>query len=594
MNINYLRAGVAGASALLLLTGCMDDKYDLSDIDTTTQLKVNDLVIPVNIASLTLDNVMDIDENDPDATIKYVEVGGKKYFAIEKSGDFHASPTKVEEVVADKPSDIEPIEQDLTGEPVVTTGMPRKAPGTSMKYQINEDKTDFTYDMKDVDEAIESVEVIKMQREKLLINVELVSPDVLQTADFVEFSDLDIKLPMGMTAVCKDGTQEDNILHVPYLKGTGNRATLLIEADAIDLTEQYGPNGIEVKDSNFKYASEIGVVKGDLTVHPKSLSTEIPGSIHFTMTYDLSGFIISEFDGRINYKAEIDNIDPVELSDLPDFLAGEETNLIMNNPQIVLTVNNPLWANQVGCKSGLTISSLREDGSVKTESMAEPFSIGYDKKEGPYTIVVAPRPDDAINVTGTNRSNYEFPGLRNILAGNGLPQKLEIQLSNNSMPDPRVQGNAINFQLGKELGEINGEYVFTTLLALDDGSKIVYETTEDGWNDEDVDAIDISHFTVNASANTNLPCAVTLTMRPLDTEGKEIAITNPEDAKTIIPAYAENVPVNITLAGDIRHLDGIRIIAIVNDFNGDTMMPDQNIELKDVRVKVTGTYTKEL
>lgn len=596
MNINFLRVGAVGASALLLLTGCIDDNYDLSDIDTTTQLKVNDLVIPVNIESITLDNVMDIDENDPDATIKYVTVGDQRYFAIEKHGDFHANPTSVDEVKADKPSDIEPIEQELTGEPITVNAVSRKkAPGTAMKYLINEDKTDFTYDMKDVDEAIESVEKIQMEREKLLIKVNLHSPDVLEQADYVEFHNLDIKLPEGMNAVCADGTVKGNILSVPYLRGNGNRAELLITADYIDLTKQYGASGIVVKNRNFKYASEIGVVKGDLTVHPKTNATTIPSSIHFTMNYDLSAFTVSKFSGKINYKTEIDDIDPVDLSDLPDFLAGDETNLIMNNPQITLNVTNPAGQYNLGCTSGLTLKSIREDGSEASETLPGNFSIGYNKGIGPYTVVVAPRPNEAINVTGENRTDYSFPGLSKILSGNGLPQRLEVKLESSSMPEPRVKGDAKNFPLGVELGDIDGGYTFMTLLALDDGSKIVYEKTEDGWNDEDVDAIDISHFTVSATATTDLPCGVTLTARPINVEGKEIPITNPEKATAVLPAYADKEPFTLTLAGEIRHLDGIRIIAVINDFNGDDpLMPAQNIQLNDVRVKVTGTYTKEL
>ncbi len=43
----------AAASAVVGLTGCVDDKYDLSDIDTTTRIQVNDLVLPVNIDAVT-------------------------------------------------------------------------------------------------------------------------------------------------------------------------------------------------------------------------------------------------------------------------------------------------------------------------------------------------------------------------------------------------------------------------------------------------------------------------------------------------------------------------------------------------------------
>ena len=51
-------------AAMLLLTGCMDDYYDLSNIDTTTEVKVNGLTIPVNLKEVELDALIDIKEGD--------------------------------------------------------------------------------------------------------------------------------------------------------------------------------------------------------------------------------------------------------------------------------------------------------------------------------------------------------------------------------------------------------------------------------------------------------------------------------------------------------------------------------------------------
>lgn len=49
----YIPATAAMAS-LMLLSACVDDSYDLSDIDTSMEVKVNDLVIPVNLGTVTL------------------------------------------------------------------------------------------------------------------------------------------------------------------------------------------------------------------------------------------------------------------------------------------------------------------------------------------------------------------------------------------------------------------------------------------------------------------------------------------------------------------------------------------------------------
>lgn len=49
--------------AALLLTGCIDNKYDLDDLDTTTEIKVNNLVLPVNFDVVTLSDIITIDED---------------------------------------------------------------------------------------------------------------------------------------------------------------------------------------------------------------------------------------------------------------------------------------------------------------------------------------------------------------------------------------------------------------------------------------------------------------------------------------------------------------------------------------------------
>lgn len=50
-------------AAMLLLTGCIDDNYDLSNINTTSEVKVDGLIIPVNVKDVTLNSVIDLDEN---------------------------------------------------------------------------------------------------------------------------------------------------------------------------------------------------------------------------------------------------------------------------------------------------------------------------------------------------------------------------------------------------------------------------------------------------------------------------------------------------------------------------------------------------
>ena len=78
MKINHL---LTGTSALLAigLTACVDDNYDLSDIDTTTRVSINDLVVPANIDDVTLGDIITFDE---ESRIRAVTIDGKTFYAL--------------------------------------------------------------------------------------------------------------------------------------------------------------------------------------------------------------------------------------------------------------------------------------------------------------------------------------------------------------------------------------------------------------------------------------------------------------------------------------------------------------------------------
>ena len=69
----------AAPLAALALTGCIDDGYDLSNIDTSSELTFKDLILPVNIDDVELSDVVDLNDN---SKIKVMEIDGKKAYVI--------------------------------------------------------------------------------------------------------------------------------------------------------------------------------------------------------------------------------------------------------------------------------------------------------------------------------------------------------------------------------------------------------------------------------------------------------------------------------------------------------------------------------
>ena len=93
----------AGALALFAasgLTGCVDNSYDLANLDKTTRINVNDLVIPVKVAPIVLQDVIEMNSDN----IGPVKYGEKEFYAFHQDGNFQSNePIHIPEVKVTAP-----------------------------------------------------------------------------------------------------------------------------------------------------------------------------------------------------------------------------------------------------------------------------------------------------------------------------------------------------------------------------------------------------------------------------------------------------------------------------------------------------------
>ncbi|MDE5633219.1 MAG: hypothetical protein K2I51_00940, partial [Muribaculaceae bacterium] len=97
---HWLKNCALAAVPVMVLSGCVDDNYSLSDIDTTTRINVDNLVIPINLDEIHLSDILEIDD---DSKIKIVTVGGKEFYAFSETGSFSSDDIFVEKIAADAP-----------------------------------------------------------------------------------------------------------------------------------------------------------------------------------------------------------------------------------------------------------------------------------------------------------------------------------------------------------------------------------------------------------------------------------------------------------------------------------------------------------
>ncbi len=581
MKINHL---LTGTSALLALglTACVDDNYDLSDIDTTTRVSINDLVVPANIDDVTLGDIITFDE---ESRIRAVTIDGKTFYALVESGTLDSDPIHVKNVNADAP-DLTPKEKMLDQVGSGSAG--------SATYKIEDMGNDFSYEAYDIDDAIITLDAANIN--PLKYNIYFDALNVSANDVDIEYTDLVIQVAKGMTATTTVGRYDaaTGLWTIPSHHASGSSSTASLTATAIDFTVN---DASITPQRTFVFNSEFTVLSGRMTVTSRSGAT-LPSQLRFKTSFSLNDIVVNSFDGTLNYHLENLNIDPVNLDDLPDFLSSEGTSIHLANPQIYLNLNNPVADDNLRYESGMSITAVRPNYRDLTFPLDNgTFTVGYDHgTDGPYNLVLSPS-DKGLNTPEgytANLSHHPYTSLSDILAVNdndgtlGLPEKLDINII-----DPQVPLQAVrNFALGVDIPGVKGKYDFIAPLDLTGNSLITYSEVRDGWNDETLDATVITKLSLTTTATNGTPLDAILEATPIDIDGNPIkgavVKSNKLEANT-------TTDVVIELTGEIRHLDGVILKATVRpDEDHRVLEPSETIKLANVRARITGYYEKEL
>lgn len=592
MNTNFLKLGLAPVT-LLCCASCVNDDYDLSDIDTTSQIKVEDLVIPVNLDVITLGDIIEFDD---DSKIKPITLNGKEFYALSETGEFESDPIEIAKVTAPAPT-IEPTEaylaQFIPSIPDIPHAPSIDIEDGTITYEITEMGDKMHFDADNIDESIVSIDHIAADI-TLTMKMEL-----LNSGDAIErtvLSDIVIQLPKGLEATTTDGTYDSTTgqLTIASKEITGNETSIQIHATGIDFAKA----GIELKNHTFSYEGDFKILSGYVAITP-SFSSIPPETLHFRASYGTTELVATAFTGTVNYRLDGLNIDPVSLGDIPDFLACEGTNITLANPQIYLQVNNPVADNGLECTTGITLTAIREGGNDLTFTTDAPyFTIPSDKgNSGLNNFVLAPEENSLTTPSkySTDLNFVKFSSLGEILSTpngypvSGLPESIGISLDNPQIPSQHVS----NFELGRTLPAVVGNYELLAPLALTEDALIIYTETEDGWNDEDLDAITISKLSLTATVTNNCPTSAELYAWPIDINGNRI--NNVEVKSSTLEANSTDSPLTIEMSGEVKHLDGVVFEArLKGSSNNEALDPKQTIVVKNVRARVSGYYEKEL
>ncbi len=579
MKRQTLTNGVLSIAAVSVLAGCIDDKYDLTDIDSSSRFTVNNLTVPINLSEVKLENVINLDDNE---NIKEKEINGEKYYAIEKDGKIDPKEFSIDGIHVNSPV-LEPSNFAVTLPGQVNV------PGQEVDLEAitfpEIPLQSYNFNMKNVDGALKELKDVKTLN-PIKVEVALSIKDGISGGSKkISYHNLKIQLPWGMVCTNEGYDKETGVLTIENIAADDEgKARIVLEATGLDL----GGKGKVDDNRNLDIVGNLGILSGEIKISVKD--AVLSSSLGIQAGYYVSGFDIASFSGSIDYNMKAIDIDPISLNGLPEFLDSPETNIIIANPQILVSINNPVGKYGLrGSGKIQLISSFKNGKTIERESSE--FTLIGDHSDFAFCT-----PKDNYTFVGFDGLRYALSTVENNDVVNaeaeGLPTSIKVNIQ-----DINFAGEVVDFPLGN-VGAADGSYDFEAPLGFINGSKVIYETIVDGWSSDTLDDVNINRINVTATCSTNLPVNVWVSVIPINKFGNEIPIKE-DNAYFGVLANDQNTPISLSIEGHseaIRLLDGIKFKAIVSqNSNGsnEALSPDQYILLKDIRVTVDGYYETE-
>lgn len=631
----------SAVAAILALSSCTDNNYDLNQLEgSKVRIAVNDLTIPVKADAITLDSILSLNDS---SVIKRVN---GEYAAVKEDIIKESDDIKIDEINISRPNDVV-IEETIRNTDIHEIFDPT---GGATVIDENEEILDInipnasnvlTMNAQNIDNAVRAVSEVKLSKEEEL-NITLKFNNVNGVKSY-SIRELAIQLPKGLTATANhNGTYNPATGIVTFdeeIKSSNLAVEVTITLTAISNSDDFVFNpgaqkGVKDSKGNLSLEKEIKVAGGKIHVIGSDLEARTIACVNTAFANDNIKYVatakfkedltINTFSGDVYYVVDGINVSPVVLNDLPGILNQTGTEIGLDNPQLYISVNNPILQNQPAsgvkptAELGLTTKVDDISGGELTPDNGK-ITLGFAEN----TILLAPKPENHSYVSPTDPEKFNFSNVNtpvkftkmsDILKGKTATEETRLPDSILVRIDPKVEQTVTNLKL-TNYGKVSGKYAFYAPIKFTENSKIVYNDTIDGMNDKDADKIIIDKLNLSASLTTNMPVsALEITLTPFEytndwTENfdkatrpqnvrKDLAqkIDIPADGSGVIKNRPLNISFNPTASGKtpIKHIGGIIIDARIKASGKDALKPSQKINLNNIKVTVSGNYDTEL
>ena len=585
MKKKQMKASLLLASLLTLgfsVTGCTNDDYDFDQIDATMGFDSGELEIPASSTmNIPLSDILELEEN---GSVK-IAANGDYLFQLTGSDASSASPM-ISPIVLRGNSYSNTLTLNANSAAKCT-----RAAGSHLSF-VSPKELMFKYN--GTDAAVKSLKSAEVAGEiELKINLTLgglssaitnINKVTLTLPGYLEISRVEGN-GNGVSMFNGSKITVENV-------STSRNLQLIIKAKKLDFEKQdaYGKvvidnNGSIQMDGYF----DLGIEANITGVPTSELSIGANVTVNDITLKSATGI----FDPEIN----ISSLGDVSVTGVPDFLSEDGVRADLDNPQIILSIQNDMDA---AAKVSAKVISTKNGQNLATVQLPEMHI--YKTTVTPVTKICICRHKTAELTDQYGAANvYEVSNLATLI-NQHIPD--HVQITDVEAKADLSQEMTIEF--GRNYNVVPSYEIYAPLAFAED-AVIEYADDFDGWND-DLDDLELSEGTyvrLTADAQNLVPATLIVEATPLGVDGTDISnLIEVNVKKGTVKASADGVtavnsPLEIELRekvkGGLQKLDGLSYKVKGKASHDGTTVTGINLnsekhtlKLENIKVKLVG------
>jgi hypothetical protein len=585
MKKKQMKASLLLASLLTLgfsLTGCTNDDYDFDQIDATMGFGSGELEIPASSTmNIPLSDILELEEG---GSVK-IAANGDYLFQLTGSDASSASPM-ISPIVLRGNSYSKPLTLNANSAAKGT-----RAAGTHLSF-VSPKQQMFVYNGTDAAvKSLKSAEVAGEIELKIILTlgglssaINKINKATLTLPGYLEISQVTGN-GNGVPMVYGSKITVENV-------STSRNLQLTIKAKKLDFEKQdvYGKVVIDNNGSiNMDGYFDLGIEANVTRVPTSALTIGANVNVNDITLKSATGI----FDPEIN----ISSLGDVTVTGVPDFLSEDGVRADLDNPQIILSIQNDMDA---AAKVSAKVISTKNGQNLATVQLPE-MNI-YKTTVAPVTKICICRHNTEELTRQYGAANvYEVSNLATLI-NQHIPDHVQIT----DVETRADLSQEMTIEFGRNYNVVPSYEIYAPLAFAED-AVIEYADDFDGWND-DLDDLELSEGTyvrLTADAQNLVPATLIVEATPLGLEGTDISnLIEVNVKKGTVKASADGVtavnsPLEIELRekvkGGLQKLDGLSYKVKGKASHDGTTVTGINLnsekhtlKLENIKVKLVG------